>query len=285
MNRTLLSAFALALAAPLAAAQDVASLGSVKMSADEVKRLATLAPGGMTDDALEALVRQELVRRALLEEAKAHQWDLRPEVAERASLASEDVVASSWLDSVATLPAGYPAEADIRALYEKNRAYLRMPKRYHLSQIFIRRPAKAEDVAAAEKRAADLAKRAASGSDFAGLARKESEDAPTRDKGGDLGWVPEAALLPEVRAAVGSLKPGETSGLIAAGGGWHVVRLAEVKEPDAATYEEAKPSLIQALRRTKLAELRKAHIDALIAKTPPVIDRARLSALHGAPAK
>lgn len=285
MHRTLLAALALALAAPLAAAQNVASLGSVKLSADEVKRLAALQPGGLTDDALEAMVRQELVRRALLEEAKAHEWDLRPDVAERAKIASEDAVVSSWLDSVANLPAGYPAESDIKALYEKNHAYLRLPKRYHLSQIFVRRPAKAAETAAAEKRAADLAKRAAGSADFAALARKESEDATSKDKGGDLGWVAEPALLPEVRAAAQALKPGETSGVIAAGGGWHIVRLAEVKEPDTATYEEAKPSLIQALRRAKFAELRKAHVDALLAKTPPVVDRARLSALHGAPAK
>src|SRR5690349_7340723 len=134
MHRTLLAALALTLAAPLAAAQNVASLGSVKLSADEVKRLAALQPGGLTDDALEAMVRQELVRRALLEEAKAHEWDLRPDVAERAKIASEDAVVSSWLDSVASLPAGYPAESDIKALYEKNHAYLRLPKRYHLSQ-------------------------------------------------------------------------------------------------------------------------------------------------------
>jgi len=277
-------ALALAFAARLAAAQDVAALGKVKLTAEDVKRLAALQPGGMSADALETLVRQELVRRALLDEARAREWDLRPEVSERAKIASEEAVVSSWLDSVAALPAGYPEEADIRALYEKNRAYLRMPKRYRLSQIFIRRPDKASDVAAAEKRAADIAKRAA-GADFAALARKESEDAPTKDKGGDLGWVPESALIAEVRAAVQSLKPGATSGVIAAGGGWHVVRLAEVKEADGATYDEAKPSLIQALRRAKLAELRKAHVDALLAKTPPVIDRARLSALQGGPAR
>ena len=285
MTRAFLSALALALAAPLASAQNVATLGDVRMIADDVKHLASLQPGAISDETLEALVRQELVRRALLEEAKAHEWDLRPEVAEHARLASEQVVVSSWLESVAALPAGYPAESDVKALYEKNRAYLRVPKRYHLSQLFIRRPAKSEEAPAAEKRAADLARRAAGSADFAALARKESDDAASKDRGGDLGWVTEPALLPEVRATVQSLKPGETSGAIAAGGGWHIVRLSDAKEADAATYDEARPSLIQALRQAKAVELRKAHVDALVAKTPPVINHARLSALHGAPAK
>lgn len=285
MNKTFLAFLLLALAAPLASAQDVATLGPVKITADEARQLAALQPGGMSAQALEAIVREELLRRALFEEAKAHEYDLRPEVAERIRLASEQAVVAAWLESFAALPAGFPAESDVKALYEKRRDSLHVPKRYHLSQIFVRRPAKAEDTAAAEKRASDLARQAAGSADFAALARKASEDTASRDRGGDLGWLTDAVLLAEVRAAVEALKPGETSGAVAAGAGWHIMRLAEVKEAGIATYDEARPSLVQALRQARAAELRKAHVDALLAKTPPVIDRARLSALNGAAAK
>jgi len=278
------TALLLVFAAPLAAAQDVASLGSVKITADEARQIAALQPraagqAALGEGTLEALLRQELVRRALAAEAAAQGWDKRPDIAERAQLAREQVIVSTWLANVAALPDGYPAESDVKTLYDKNREYLRIPRRYHLSQIFVRRPEKSDDVAAAEKRAADLAARAASSADFAALARAESDDSSSRDKGGDLGWFTEAALLPELRAAVEALKPEKTAGPIPAGGGWHIVRLNEVKEPQAATYEEARASLVQALRQNKLAQLRQAHIDALLAKTPPVIDRARLSAL------
>lgn len=278
--KTLFFCLAAALAAPSALAQDVGTLGPAKVSAEEAKLIAGLQPeAAHSPQVLEQLVRRELVQRALVNEAAAQGWDQRPDVAERARLARESAIASSWLDSVAAVPADYPAESDIKAFYESNRAQLRVPKRYRVAQIFVRRPPKAEDAKAAQERAAALAKRVAGGEDFAALARSASDDAASRDKGGELGWIAETALLPQIRSAVQTLQPGAASGAIESNGGWHIVRVLETRAPSPATYDEAKPSITQTLRQRKAAELRNAHIDALLKSSPPVLDQASLSAL------
>jgi len=277
---------AICLAPAAAAAQDVATLGDIRITADEVKQLAQMLPQVKqrilgSEKSLESLVQQELIRRALFEEAAAQGWDKRPEVAAAAEIARERVILSAYLDGLAKVPDGYPDEAAIKAFYDANKATITLPPRFRLAQIFVARPAAAGDVDAAQKRAADLARRARErGADFAALAKAESADPASRDKGGELGWYAEGNLLPELRAAVQSMKPGETSDPVASAAGWHVLRLIEAKPKQAATLEEARDAVIQRLRAARFVELKQEHIDGLLKKTPPKIDSGALSALR-----
>ncbi len=67
-----------------------------------------------------------------------------------------------------------------------------------------------------------------SGADFAETARTYSQDLSTRAGGGDLGWFPRGWLaVPEVEAAAFALAPGETSAVISAADGFHIVRTME----------------------------------------------------------
>jgi parvulin-like peptidyl-prolyl isomerase len=68
-----------------------------------------------------------------------------------------------------------------------------------------------------------------SGADFAQTARTYSQDLSTRDGGGDLGWFPRGWLaVPEVEQAAFAQAPGETSVVISASDGYHVVRTLEL---------------------------------------------------------
>jgi parvulin-like peptidyl-prolyl isomerase len=81
---------------------------------------------------------------------------------------------------------------------------------------------------ATREEAESLASDLASGEDFGALAEAYSLDASTRPAGGDLGWFPPGYLLvPEVEAAAWSTAPGETSGVIESGLGYHIVRVIE----------------------------------------------------------
>jgi len=233
-----------------------------------------------SDGALERLLQEELVRRALLEQARSAGWDKQPEVAAAAKLASERAVVASWLARAAQVPQGYPEDKDVHAFYEANKSRMRNPAEYHLMQIFVKRPADGK-ADAAERRADDVARRAAAaGADFAALARAESDDQASRDKGGDLGFLAEGWMLPEVRSAVNALKPGQVSAPVATAAGWHIIKLAEVKPSTQATEDQARAAIVRALRGRKAAELRQAYLQALLKKTPPAIDRAQLPALR-----
>ncbi len=279
-------AWAICLVPVAAAAQNVATLGDIKVTAEEVRQLAHLQPQVKqqilgSEKGLESLVQEELVRRALFEEASAQGWDKRPEIAGAAEIARERVILSAYLNSVAAVPQGYPDDTAVKAYYDANKAQMTLPPRYHLAQIFVARPAAAGEAAAAAQRAADLARRARErGADFAALAKAESADPVSRDKGGDLGWYTEAGILPELRAAVQSLKPGDVSDPVATAAGWHVMRLVEAKPQELATLEEARNALVQKLRAGKAAELKRSYIDGLLKKTPPKLDSAALSALR-----
>ena len=213
--------------------------------------------------------------------ARSQGWDRKPEVVLRAERARDDVVLAAYVASYSGVPAGYPDDAAVKAYYKANRARLIMPPLLHLAQIFVKRPNSKRKAEAAAKRAADLAALAQqSGTDFGDLARAKSEDPASKDKGGDLGWLAETSILPAVRPAVMRLKPGDVTGAIEGGGGWHVVKLIESKPAAPATLEQARPAIVRELRALKVAEERKAHIAAIIKKDPPQLDDQALKALR-----
>ena len=279
----------LVLAFPLTGlgAGPVATMGEVQLGADELRQFVEDNPQlraqvVASEEMLGRVARERLLRRALFDEALARGWDKRAEVARRAEEARQQVILNTYLGSISQPPPGYPGEEEIKAYYESNRARLNLPQRYHLAQIFVRRPqGQAGDVDAAASRARDLAQRAqANGADFAALANTGSEDEQSRNKGGDIGWVAENRIIPEIRAAVQALKNGEVSAALASAQGWHIVKLIESRAPSTATPEEARPAVINALRTQKAQELERAHVEALLKRMPVSLNAENLSSVY-----
>jgi parvulin-like peptidyl-prolyl isomerase len=67
-----------------------------------------------------------------------------------------------------------------------------------------------------------------SGADFVSVAKSYSQDASTRDSGGDLGFFPRGILLaPEVEQAAFALQPGQFTGVVVSSLGHHIVQVVE----------------------------------------------------------
>ena len=77
-------------------------------------------------------------------------------------------------------------------------------------------------------RAQDVRTQLADGGNFIALARQFSEDAVTRDLGGDLGFMPRGVMPPAFEEAVFALRPGETSGVVQTTVGLHIIQLLEI---------------------------------------------------------
>jgi hypothetical protein len=167
---------------PCARADDpvVARLDDITLKASEVRTLLDgLDPAlrkQLSDDpkALTRLVRTELGRRAVLDEARQRHWDQRPDVTAQIERLKTDIVLSSYLKSVTTVPATFPTDEQLHKVYDANLDRFMEPRKYHLAQIFIARPTDGGQTAieAAKARAAELATKAkAAGSGFGDLAR------------------------------------------------------------------------------------------------------------------
>ncbi len=86
------------------------------------------------------------------------------------------------------------------------------------------------------------------GGDFAAIAKERSSDPGAAAQGGDLGFFKKGDMVPEFAAMAFSLKPGETSPKpVKTQFGWHVIKVEERRSAPAATYEQARDGLRQAM--------------------------------------
>ena len=244
--------------AALAADSDViANLGSQPITAGEIKNLLPpLTPAqreqAQTDPHFSSqIVRGTIGRKVLLDEALKQSWDKKPEIASELQRARDEIIIGSYLQSVSLPSSSYPSDAEIRQAYDANRDKFTIAKEYHVAQIFIAEPADAKKDAAAtaERKARELGRKAkAKGADFASLARANSEDAVSAQRGGDLGWLAQTQLVPEIRGAVVALGGHGITDPIHVMGGWHIIEVMGVTPPVHPPLDQIRGAIVKLLR-------------------------------------
>jgi peptidyl-prolyl cis-trans isomerase D len=150
-----------------------------------------------------------------------------------------------------------PTDKEITDYYNENRAVrFSHPEQVHISHILIRLPkgASEKDKAQARATAADIVKKLDAGADFAQLARQYSDDDATRLKGGDLGFYSRGELLKPMEDAAFKLKPGQTT-IVETKAGFHILRLDGIRPAENQTLAQARPEIIETLRRAAGTEL------------------------------
>ncbi len=159
------------------------------------------------------------------------------------------------------------SQVDLDKFYKENPEQFKQPESVRASHILIR---PSGDTPAAKKQAHDkaeqLLKDAKGGSDFAALAKQNSQDPGSAPKGGDLGFFPEGQMVPEFDKAAFALKPGEISDLVETQFGYHIIKVAERKPARVVPLDEAKPQLEQFLQGRQREEKTSAFIDGLKAR-------------------
>ncbi|MGB4948564.1 MAG: peptidylprolyl isomerase, partial [Candidatus Competibacter denitrificans] len=76
------------------------------------------------------------------------------------------------------------------------------------------------------------------GGDFATLARELSDDKGSAARGGDLGWVPSGAMVPEFAREMDALQPNQISAPFKTRFGWHIVQVLERRQGQASPATE-----------------------------------------------
>jgi len=263
----------------------IAQRGTVILTAKDVEQLlAAVGPelrAQMKKDPRLLLqrVRERMLQLILLDQARAAKWDERPEVAYRAQVAKDGAIVESWVESKVALPPDYPDEEAIVKAYAANKSKLMLPRQYHLAQIMIAVPqgSSAATAAGAEKRAADLHRQLVDGhKDFAALARLNSDDKQTAENGGDLSWLGENVLVPELRQALSGLTNGAISQPVHTADGWHIFKVLGVKPAGVATLQEAHDALVRALRQERSVELQRQYVGKMLQQEPIRVDQVEL---------
>lgn len=195
-------------------------------------------------------------------------------------------------------PAAYQSQVelsdeDVQLAYESRQGDFREPKRFRLSHIVLKKEKDADK----EKKAADeleklvtgdkkkeekseqseitpnqqkksladsIAKQLEDGKDFAELAKQSSEDAETKDKGGEWGWKTYGDVGPKVAQAISSLTAGETSSVIETDTDFQIVRIDEVVESHVKPFEEVKSVVAADLRGAQAPVYARADADQFL---------------------
>lgn len=104
----------------------------------------------------------------------------------------------------------------------------------------------------ARNRLRNLKERLENKTDFAQLARANSEDT-SASKGGDLGWISPGDTVPEFERAMNALQPGQISEPVRSPFGWHLIQVVERRSADM-SKERRRLTARQALRERKSEE-------------------------------
>lgn len=129
-------------------------------------------------------------------------------------------------------------ENDIKEYYEKNKAQFLVPEKANIRYIFIKGTG---DGSIAKAKSA--LRRVKAGEDFIKLVREYSEDKATREKGGELGYLPVDKLITEVEKTVHELKIGEVSDIIRTSANLYIVKLEDKQEKAQLPYDQVKDSI------------------------------------------
>lgn len=282
-------AILLAAAAGAALAETViARTGGITLSQQSVRELIDQADprtrAQLAEDPvlLSQFVRGRLARMAILAEAKSKKWEQNPDIVQRIEQARNEVIIETFIAAHATVPAGYPAEADLQAAYEANRAKFLRPRQYRIAQIFIAVPigaAKGEDDKAKNKVVELQSQVRAGKAAFADLAKRASQDGSSAPRGGDLDWVGEDRLLPQIREAISGMEAGAISDPVRSPDGWHLLQLVETRPAAVAPLAEVRQELAEALRQQKAADTANQFVSDFLRKNPVQLDEIALSKL------
>jgi peptidyl-prolyl cis-trans isomerase D len=138
------------------------------------------------------------------------------------------------------------SDDDLRKYYAENEARYSTPAERRASHILVKAEKSAPAAerekarAKAEKLLAEVKKNPAS---FAELARKNSDDPGSAEKGGDLDFFGRGAMVKPFEDAAFGLKPGEISGVVESDFGYHIIQVTGARGGDKKSFEQVRPEI------------------------------------------
>ncbi len=154
------------------------------------------------------------------------------------------------------LPGGVPqpSQQEIQQYFNAHQSEYTVPEQARSRHILIKVApgADAKTDAAAKAKAEGLLKQIKGGANFAELAKKNSEDPGSKDKGGELGFSRRGAMVPEFEKALFTQKIGDTQ-IVKSQFGYHILQVEERQTAHSQSLNEVRPVIQATLIRQKAA--------------------------------
>lgn len=185
--------------------------------------------------ALQTLAADEAIKKGL---------DKKGETADQIEMSRLGILAQGFVeDFMKNSPV---TDAQYAAEYEKIKTAM-AGKEYSARHILVEKEDDAKAIVAKIKKDVKA---------FAALAKAQSKDPGSKDKGGDLGWFDPRSMVPEFGNAVAQLEKGKfTETPVKSQFGYHVIILDDSRDKVAPTLEQVKPRLTQQIQQQNLKKL------------------------------
>ena len=189
----------------------------------------------------EAQIKDAIIEREIYAQAaKAQGLDATESFKGQMELARQGILTQELF---AAYEKSHPvSDADAKAEYDKFVA-ANTGKEYHAFHILVDSEDKAKALIAQIKK----------GGKFEDLAKKESKDPGSGQRGGDLDWGNASNYVPEFSEAMTKLSKGQmTDKPVKTQFGYHIIRVDDVRDAQLPKFEEVKPQIEQQLRQQSI---------------------------------
>jgi peptidyl-prolyl cis-trans isomerase D len=148
------------------------------------------------------------------------------------------------------------SDQEVRASYDANQASYSHPEQRRASHILIRVAPDANDQDRATMRAVAeaLLARVNAGEDFAELARANSQDPGSAERGGDLDFFGRGQMVPPFEEAAFNTPVGQVAPLVESDFGYHIIKVTDAREAGVTPLEEVADQIRRTLRLRRAQE-------------------------------
>jgi peptidyl-prolyl cis-trans isomerase D len=142
----------------------------------------------------------------------------------------------------------------VRAAYEAKKSQFDQREQARVRHLLVRfEPGDDAAKQAARERIDALRERIAGGEDFAAVAKETSDDAATKESGGDLGFVTRGSVVKPLEDAAFAQSPGALGEPVESPQGWHLLKVEEHRPARVVPFEEAQAQVAAELTREDAA--------------------------------
>jgi peptidyl-prolyl cis-trans isomerase C len=136
------------------------------------------------------------------------------------------------------------SDQDAKMFYDKNQSAFAVPESVKVSHVLVKEEAEAKKVLDEIK----------GGLAFEEAAKKYSS-CPSKEQGGDLGYIQKGQTVPEFETVAFALKKDEMSAPVKTQFGWHVIKLFDRKAPGTKPFADVKDEIKTELLKDKKTKL------------------------------